>query len=71
MVIVGLGIVFILLHERERVNEIDAETKEINQVCEGIHAAHHHIARLAMLGESVIGWKAAETPCTRIAYCKR
>ena len=70
MVIVGLGIVFILLHERERVNEIDAETKEINQVREGIHAAHH-IARHATLGKSVIGWKAAETPCTRIACCKR
>lgn len=61
MLIVGIGIVFILLHERKRASEIEAETKEIHALREGIQAAHRHVARLAALGEGVIGWEAADS----------
>ena len=47
----------ILVHERQRVREIEAESAEIRQVRRDINAAHRHITRLATLGESVIGWE--------------
>ena len=46
----------ILVHERERIKEIEAESAEIRQVRHDINAAHHYITRLAILGEGVIGW---------------
>lgn len=55
----------ILVHERERIREIEAESAEIRQVRRDINAAHRHITRLATLGESVIGWEEADS--TR--YC--
>lgn len=55
----------ILVHERQRVREIEAESAEIRQVRRDINAVHRHITRLATLGESVIGWKEADS--TR--YC--
>ena len=55
----------ILVHERERIREIEAEAAEIRQVRRDINAAHRHITRLATLGESVIGWKEADTTCYR------
>ena len=51
----------ILVHERERIREIEAESAEIRQVRRDINAAHRHITRLATLGESVIGWKEADS----------
>ena len=51
----------ILVHERERIREIEAESAEIRQVRRDINAAHRHITRLATLGESVIGWEEADT----------
>lgn len=51
----------ILVHERERIREIEAESAEIRQVRYDINAAHRHITRLATLGESVIGWEKADT----------
>ena len=51
----------ILVHERERIREIEAESAEIRQVRRDINAAHRHITRLATLGESVIGWKKADS----------
>ena len=56
----------ILVHERERIREIEAESAEIRQVRRDINAAHRHITRLATLGESVIGWKEADTTRYRI-----
>lgn len=55
----------ILVHERQRVREIEAESAEIRQVRRDINAAHRHITRLATLGESVIGWEDADS----IRYC--
>lgn len=57
------SMVAILIHERERIKEIETESAEIRQVRCDINAAHSHITRLATLGESVIGWK--ETDSTR------
>ena len=51
----------ILVHERERIRDIEAESAEIRQVRRDINAAHRHITRLATLGESVIGWKEADS----------
>ena len=51
----------ILVHERERIREIEAESAEIRQVRRDINTAHRHITRLATLGESVIGWEEADS----------
>ena len=51
----------ILVHERERIREIEAESAEVQQVRRNINAAHRHITRLATLGESVIGWEEADS----------
>ena len=51
----------ILLHERKRIREIEAESEEIQNVRRDINAAHRRITRLALLGEGVIGWD--ETDC--------
>ena len=51
----------IIVHERERIREIEAESTEIRQVRHDIYAAHRHITRLATLGESVIGWGEADS----------
>lgn len=51
----------ILVHERERIREIEAESAEIRQVHRDINTAHRHITRLATLGESVIGWEEADS----------
>lgn len=51
----------ILVYERERIREIEAESVEIRQVRCNINAAHSHITRLATLGESVIGWEEADS----------
>ena len=55
----------ILVHERQRIREIEAESAEIRQLRRDINAAHRHITRLATLGESVIGWEDADS----IRYC--
>ena len=51
----------ILVHERQRIREIEAESAEIRQLRRDINAAHRHITRLATLGESVIGWEEADS----------
>lgn len=55
----------ILVHERQRIREIEAESAEIRQVRRDINTAHRHITRLSTLGESVIGWEEADTTCYR------
>ena len=56
----------ILVHERQRIREIEAESAEIRQVRRDINAAHRHITRLATLGESVIGWEGADSTRYRL-----
>lgn len=51
----------ILVHERQRIREIETESAEIRQVRRDINAAHRYITRLATLGEIVIGWKRADS----------
>ena len=55
------SMVAILIHERERIKKIEAESAEIRQVRRDINTAHSHITRLATLGESVIGWEEADS----------
>ena len=56
----------ILVHERERVREIEAESAEIRQVRSDINSVHRHITQLAILGEGVIGWEDADSTRYRI-----
>lgn len=56
MFIIGISMVFILVHERGRIREIEAGTETIRQVRRDISNAHRLITRLALLGECVIGW---------------
>ena len=65
MVAVIASMAAILVHERQRIREIEVESAEIRQVRRDINTAHRHITRLATLGESVIGWEEADS--TR--YC--
>ena len=50
----------ILVHERQRTKEIEAEFAEIREVRRNINTAHLHVTRLALLGEGVIGWNEAD-----------
>lgn len=44
----------ILIHERQRMREIEAETSEIRIIRQSINAIHHHITILSISGESII-----------------
>ena len=61
MLIVGISMVVILVHERKRIQKIETETEDIHLMRRDINAAHRHITCLATLGESVIGWEEADT----------
>ena len=61
MVAVIASMAAILVHERQRIREIEVESAEIRQVRRDINTAHRHITRLATLGESVIGWEEADS----------
>lgn len=50
----------ILVHEQQRIREIEAESAEIRQLRRDINTVHRHITRLALLGEGVIGWEEAD-----------
>ena len=65
MVAVIASMAAILVHERQRIREIEVESAEIRQVRRDINTAHRHITRLATLGESVIGWEEADATCYR------
>ena len=56
VLVIGISMAAILVHERERIKEIEAESAEIRQVRRDINTAHRYITRLALLGEGVIGW---------------
>ena len=53
--------VAILVHERKRIKEIEAESAEIRQVRRSINTAHRRITGLATLGEGVVNWNKAPT----------
>lgn len=56
-----MSVVIILVHERHRLREIETEAAEIRQLRHDINNAHHHITKLALLGEGVIGWEEADS----------
>lgn len=56
LVVVISSMTAILLHERKRMHEIEAETTEIRKIHKDINTVHHHITELATHGESVITW---------------
>ena len=60
MVAVISSFAAILVHERKRIREIEAESAEIQNVRRDINTAHRRISRLSLLGEGVIGWDKAD-----------
>lgn len=60
MLTVGIGMAFILVHERHRMYEIESDTREIRQIRICINKMQHHITELAISGESVIDWDESE-----------
>lgn len=54
------SMVAILLHERKRLCEIEAETVKIRSVRLDINKAHRRITELAIRGESVVAWEEAD-----------
>ena len=55
MAVIG-SMAAILVHERKRIREIDAGTATLRQVRRDISEARRCVARLALLGEGVVGW---------------
>lgn len=49
------------VYERNHLQKIENSVHEIRRVRQDINIAHRHVARLATLGEGVIGWKAADS----------
>lgn len=66
MLAVIAGMVVILIHERGRMREIDAEVHDLQSVRNDIHAAQLHITELSLLGESLISQENTDT-----AYYRR
>ncbi|MCS2441129.1 HAMP domain-containing histidine kinase [Bacteroides uniformis] len=59
MAVIG-SMAAILIYERQRMREIEAETANINLVRRGINTAHRRITGLATLGEGVVNWNKAD-----------
>lgn len=51
------SMVGIIVYERKRMHNIEAETAEIQQMRRDINTVHRSITQLSLLGEGVIGWK--------------
>ena len=66
MVIIGC-MVAIVLHERNRVQDIENESFVLYQTQRNINSAHRYVTILATYGESAIAWD--EEDC--IAYHER
>lgn len=49
------------VYERNHLQKIENSVHEIRRVRQDINIAHRHVARLATLGEGVIGWEAADS----------
>lgn len=50
----------ILIHERQRMREVETKTSEIREIRQSINAIHHHITTLSISGENIIDWKEAD-----------
>lgn len=76
ILIVGISMTILLLHERKRMQQIETETEDIRHVRLDINTVHHRIATLAILGENIIGWEkptahvTASSACAPTACCK-
>lgn len=70
MITVGIGMAFILIHERKRIGEIKSESAKIRQLRHDINTAHRHITQLALLGEGIIVWEEADSICYRTLHLR-
>ena len=66
ILIVGISMAILLLHERKRMQQIETETEDIRHVRLDINTVHHRIATLAILGENIIGWEKADSTRYRV-----
>lgn len=60
MFTLAVSMASILLHERKRMKEIEAETADIRKVRRSIGSVHRHITELATMGEYAIAWEDAD-----------
>lgn len=67
MAVIG-SMVAILLHERSRTREIEAESKDIREIAKNINKVHRYITELATQGEGVLGWNDEDS---RVYHSKR
>lgn len=68
MAIIG-SMVAIILHERNRVFEIEAEMRHLNLVQRNVNAAHRYITLLAMRGETALAWDEEDFGDYRSSVC--
>ena len=66
ILIVGISMTILLLHESKRMQQIETETEDIRHVRLDINTVHHRIATLAILGENIIGWEKADSTRYRV-----
>ena len=50
------SMIAILLHERDRTREIEAESRDIREIAKNINKVHRYITELTTQGEGVLGW---------------
>ncbi len=55
-----ISVIFIILYEKQKLHEIEADVADNRTVRHDINTAHRFITELATLGESVINWKEAD-----------
>lgn len=55
MAVIG-SMIAILLHERDRTREIEAESRDIREIAKNINKVHRYITELTTQGEGVLGW---------------
>lgn len=57
LIMVIIGMIIIMMRERNRVLEIETEARAIRQVQHNGNIVHHHITILATYGETAISWE--------------
>lgn len=60
ILIIGIGMTIILMHERQRIRYIETETEELRQLQRNIGIVHQNIIIIATLGEGIVDWEEAD-----------
>lgn len=60
ILIIGIGMTIILMHERQRIRYIETETEELRQLQRNIGIVHQNIIIIATMGEGIVDWEEAD-----------